>query len=202
MIPKIIHYVWIGEPNKKVTKCVESWKKYCPDWEIKLWNEENLPMDNIWIKSCYKNRPWGLGFLVDYVKPWVIYNYGGIWLDADVELKEPIDELLKHKNFVFSSIKGDKVATAFMGGEKGSLMFKYIMDTYSNTSFPENVDRRVLNSILLYRRIIAEYGIDILPCVQEACYEYNKGELTVYYTYHVDLYWDWAIHNPTLSWLK
>lgn len=202
MIPKIIHYVWIGDNvPETVQKCIDSWKEKCPDFEIKCWNETNLPMDNTWIKSCYEIGGWALGFLVDYVKAWAIHKYGGIWVDADLEITAPIDDLLVHKNFIFSHVSGTKISTCFLGGEKGSKLFKSIADVYENRELPTVKDRRIMNSIYAYNRCIAQYGIKILPCAKESGYIYGD-ELAVFYTNYIDEHWQYALHHGMASWLR
>lgn len=100
MIPKKIHYCWFGrgEKSKLVKKCIESWKRYCPDYEIIEWNEDNFDVEcTAYSKLCYINKKWA--FLSDYVRLWAVSEYGGIYLDTDVELIKPIDDLLKYDAF-------------------------------------------------------------------------------------------------------
>lgn len=95
MIPKVIHYCWFGkgEYSKKIEKCISSWKKYCPDYEIICWNEDNYNIHkNKFVEQSYEKKMWA--FVTDYVRFDVIYNYGGIYLDTDVELLRPLDVLL------------------------------------------------------------------------------------------------------------
>lgn len=101
MIPKIIHYCWFGknEKPKLSKKCIDSWKKYCPDFEIIEWNEDNFDINtNEYCKEMYKNKKWA--FLTDYIRLKVVNQYGGIYLDTDVELLKPIDELLSHDAYI------------------------------------------------------------------------------------------------------
>ena len=99
-IPKIIHYCWIGgkpipEHNKKI---MESWKKFCPDYEIKEWNESNYDFTkNRYMREAFENKQWA--FAPDYARLDIIYEYGGIYLDVDVELIKPLDNLLDLKGF-------------------------------------------------------------------------------------------------------
>ena len=96
MIPKIIHYCWFGgkEKPKLALKCIKSWKKYCPDYQIIEWNEQNFDTDfNPYTKMCYENKKWA--FLSDYVRLWVVNQYGGIYFDTDVELLKKPDELMQ-----------------------------------------------------------------------------------------------------------
>lgn len=100
MIPKKIHYCWFGrgEKPKLAQKCIASWKKYCPDYEIIEWNEDNFDLDyNAYTRYCYDNKKWA--FLSDFVRLVVIAEYGGLYFDTDVELLNSPDELLQFGAF-------------------------------------------------------------------------------------------------------
>lgn len=100
MIPKKIHYCWFGEnPKPKLAeKCIASWKKFCPDYEIIEWNEENFDVNrNGYTRMCYEQKKYA--FLSDYVRLLVVAEQGGIYFDTDVEVKKPIDHLLAHPAF-------------------------------------------------------------------------------------------------------
>ena len=94
-IPKVIHYCWFGRnplPEKAV-KCIESWKKFLPDYEIKEWNEDNFDIAiNPYVEEAYHLKKYA--FVSDYARFWVLYNYGGVYFDVDVELLKPIDDIL------------------------------------------------------------------------------------------------------------
>lgn len=100
MIPKKIHYCWFGrgEKPKLANKCIYSWKKYCPDYEIIEWNEDNFDVNlNGYTKWCYENKKYA--FLSDYVRLLVVYQYGGLYFDTDVELLRNPDFLLDNQAF-------------------------------------------------------------------------------------------------------
>lgn len=100
MIPKKIHYCWFGrgEKPKLAQKCIASWKKYCPDYEIIEWNEDNFDLDyNAYTRYCYDNKKWA--FLSDFVRLVVVAEYGGLYFDTDVELLKSPDELLQYGAF-------------------------------------------------------------------------------------------------------
>lgn len=100
MIPKIIHYCWFGrgEKPKLAKKCVASWKKRCPDYEIVEWNEDNFDISAYpYAKFCYEQKKWA--FLSDYIRLVVVEQHGGIYFDTDVELLKSLDDLLHHKAF-------------------------------------------------------------------------------------------------------
>lgn len=100
MIPKIIHYCWFGrgEKPKLAKKCIASWKKYCPDYKLIEWNEDNFDIDAYpYAKYCLENKKYA--FLSDFVRLVVVSKHGGIYFDTDVELIKRPDELLKYEAF-------------------------------------------------------------------------------------------------------
>ncbi len=135
MIPKIIHYIWFGhgKKNRLIQECMKSWKKYCPDYEIKEWNEENFDINsNLYVKEAYENKKWA--FVSDYVRLYALYNEGGIYLDTDCELLGPINDYLS--NNAFSGYESDDyIPTAIMGAEKSNEWIKSLLDYYDNKSF-------------------------------------------------------------------
>ena len=107
MIPKTIHYCWFGRKPlpEKALKCIDSWKKFFPDYEIKQWNEDNFDVYSI----PYTAEAYMLGkyaFVSDYARVWVLYNYGGVYFDTDVEVIRPFDDIV--------------AAGAFMGFEEAT----------------------------------------------------------------------------------
>ena len=100
MIPKKIHYCWFGRSEKPqmVKRCIESWKKYCPDYEIIEWNEDNFDIyQNDYLVYCYQQKKWA--FLSDLARLIIIEREGGVYFDTDVELIKNIDSLLKYNAF-------------------------------------------------------------------------------------------------------
>ena len=96
---KYIHYCWFGgKPLPKLAKkCIKSWKKYLPDYEIIRWSEENVDLEECpFIKEAYENKKWA--FVADYARTKAIYEYGGIYFDTDMEVVKNIDELLNTGN--------------------------------------------------------------------------------------------------------
>ena len=101
MIPKIIHYCWFGGKPfpSAVQKCIDSWKKYLPDYEIREWNETNYDLDKCkFAKEAYDQKKWA--FVTDFVRLDVVYQYGGIYFDTDVEVIKSFDDLLNNKAFL------------------------------------------------------------------------------------------------------
>lgn len=136
MIPKIIHYCWFGgKPKDKLSqKCIESWKKYCPDFEIKEWNESNYDVTkNQYMYEAYQAKKWG--FVPDFARLDIIYNEGGIYLDTDVEILRPIDELLNN-TFYIGLEEPNKVNLGLgFGAEKDNSVIKELMEQYENMKF-------------------------------------------------------------------
>lgn len=100
MIPKKIHYCWFGKnaKNQLTQKCMESWRRYCPDFEIIEWNEDNFDLDqHPYLRWCYDNKKWA--FLSDFARLLILEEYGGIYLDTDVELVRNPDELFQYEAF-------------------------------------------------------------------------------------------------------
>lgn len=131
MIPKIIHYTWFGkkEKPKLVRKCIASWKKYCPDYEIIEWNEENFDIDsNPYTRKCYEQKQYA--FLSDYVRLLVVYQNGGIYFDTDVEVIRRMDSFLEYQAFLGFETP-DFVNTGIgFGAEKGSIVVKQMLEEY------------------------------------------------------------------------
>jgi len=101
MIPKKIHYCWFGrgEKPKLAKKCIDSWKKFCPEYEIIEWNEDNFDVNkNAYTKMCYEQKKYA--FLSDYVRLLVVNEHGGIYFDTDVEAVKSFDDLLANKSFI------------------------------------------------------------------------------------------------------
>lgn len=142
MIPKKIHYCWFGRkplPND-VKKCIKSWKKYAPDYEIIEWNEDNFDVNcHPFSKAAYENKAWA--FVSDYARLKIIYDNGGIYLDTDVELIKSLDEVLKCHCFVGCQQNQHLIATGLgFGAEKGHAMIAAMLDEYDSISF--NFEKR------------------------------------------------------------
>ncbi len=133
MIPKIIHYCWFGgnEKPKLAKKCIESWKKFCPDYEIVEWNEQNVDVNmNAYTKMCYENKKFA--FLTDYVRLLVVEKHGGIYFDTDVELLCSFDDMLDNDAF-FGFENPEYVNTGVgFGAEKGNLLVTQMLEEYTN----------------------------------------------------------------------
>ena len=135
MIPKKIHYIWFGkgEKNERVKQCIESWKKYLPDYEIIEWNEDNFDINyNDFTKNAYANKKWA--FVSDVARLWVLYNEGGIYMDTDVEVYKSLDPFLNDEGFTgFEDVHYPVTAT--LGAVKGNPVIKLMLDYYNCIDF-------------------------------------------------------------------
>lgn len=135
MIPKVIHYCWFGrgEMPKLMKKCLKSWKKFCPDWQIVLWNEDNFDVSStLWTAQAYEARKFA--FVSDYVRLKALYEMGGVYLDTDVELVQPIDRFLEHE--AFSGFESESmVQTGIIGAQKGHAVIKSWLDHYDGRAY-------------------------------------------------------------------
>jgi mannosyltransferase OCH1-like enzyme len=135
-IPKIIHYCWFGDNSmpENEAKCIANWREVLPDYEFKLWNEHNFDVNSTrftkQVASVYK---WG--FIVDYIRAYAIFNYGGIYLDVDVEVIKSFDDLLDSTCFVgFEDEHHVNPGSAF-AGEKGCAVALDMMNFYKDYEF-------------------------------------------------------------------
>lgn len=135
MIPKIIHYCWFGgsEMPELALKCIASWKQHLADYELILWNEENFDVNsNNYVKEAYESKKYA--FVTDYVRLYVLYHHGGIYLDTDVEILKNLDEFLCLP--AFSGFESEtKVPTGIMASERFGQWAKEQLDYYSQRHF-------------------------------------------------------------------
>ena len=136
MIPKKIHYCWFGKNPlpEFVIKCIESWKKYCPDYEIIEWNEYNFDLNSCdYIKEAYQAKKWA--FVSDYARLKIVYDNGGIYLDTDVELIKSLDELLVNRSFFGAETTGFVATGLGFGAEKNNKFVKMMLNEYEGVHF-------------------------------------------------------------------
>jgi mannosyltransferase OCH1-like enzyme len=137
MIPKKIHYCWFGKKEKPqiFVQCLASWKKHCPNFEIMEWNEKNsFQFSNSFYKNALRKKKYA--FVSDYIRLKVLHEYGGIYLDTDMLLVKPIDNLLQYSFFSGYEVE-KRVNYAFFGGVKGNHFFEVMLLFYGNTEFNE-----------------------------------------------------------------
>lgn len=139
-IPKIIHYCWVGGNPKpqSVLYCIESWKRFCPDYEIREWNETNYDFSkNEYMCQAYEAKKWG--FVPDYARLDIVYTHGGIYFDTDVELLQSLDALLNQDGFMGFENTGDGEFFVNCGHGFGAVphneVIRQARDLYDQVSF-------------------------------------------------------------------
>ncbi len=154
-IPKIIHYVWFGNGSKSplILKCIESWKKYCPDFEIIEWNENSIKnIKNIYLEEALEAKFWA--FASDYVRLYALFNHGGIYLDTDTELTAPIDKFL-NLSFFCSFETQNYPATAFLGAKPHDELIKLLLRYYEDRHFIHSGKADLRPNPKIFRTIIS-----------------------------------------------
>ncbi|MEE0930751.1 MAG: glycosyltransferase [Acutalibacteraceae bacterium] len=211
MIPEIIHYCWFGSnPKPKLAKkCIKTWKRYCPDYKIVEWNEDNFDISKcpLYVRQAYELKRWA--FVTDYVRLKVVYENGGIYLDTDVEIKKSLDDLLQNKSY-FGFEEGRYIATGLgFGAEKGTMIVWEIMQQYENIPFLlENGKIDDLSCPKRNTEIFLKYGLKqddsyqvlqdgtlILPTRCLCPLSYNTGQRS-------DAEDTYSIHWFSASWLS
>ncbi|MCL2410687.1 MAG: glycosyl transferase [Treponema sp.] len=202
MIPKIIHYCWFGgNPLPPFAiRCIESWKKYCPDYEIKQWNESNFDINyNVYVREAYEAKKWA--FVSDIARLAAIYNHGGIYLDTDVEVIRPLDSLLTHDMFMGFEHTGEVNTGIGFGAVKEFPILQKMIDIYALESFIKPDGTHNVTTCNIYTKMVLreegfkfnnEYqninGIAIYPAEYFAPKRYAVSENT------------YSIHYYALSW--
>lgn len=158
---KLIHFMWFGKNplTKLAVKCIESWKKFAPDYTYCLWTEDSFDVNSHeFTKNAYKDNAWA--FVSDYVRLWAIYNFGGIYFDLDVELLKGIDDL---PNNWFALEKGtNSIALGLgFGADKGSRITKVHLDEYDTFTWSKKVSSFI--SPRLFSETLARLGYEESP---------------------------------------
>jgi len=152
VIPKKIHYCWFGSAPipDKYKKWMESWKKFCPDYEIIRWDESNYDIKkNTYMYEAYQCKKWG--FVPDYARLDIIYEHGGIYLDTDVELVANLDDMLYQKAF-FGFEREESVALGLgFGAEKGMPLIAEMREFYENRHFVDEKGQPDLTASPVYQ---------------------------------------------------
>ncbi len=150
LIPKKIHYFWFGgNPLNDLTKkCIESWKKYAPDYEIIEWNESNCDVyENDYVKEAYEHKKWA--FVADYFRIKVIYEQGGFYMDTDMELKKSLDYL--RLDNIFFPQETNNVNACIFGSIPKHPLLKEWLETYQNDHFVKKDGTLDMNRTIVIR---------------------------------------------------
>jgi len=134
MNAKIVHYCWFGpsEKGKLIQDCMKTWQKYLPDYKFREWNDSDIKtFNNLYVDEAAKLGKWA--FVSDYARLYALYNYGGVYLDTDVELRRNIDEFLVHDFFSCFEYRDGSAdcypISALMGAQKGNeIIYKLLQD--------------------------------------------------------------------------
>ena len=207
MIPKIIHYVWVGDKEKPefVLKCIDSWKKYCPDYEIMEWNNEKFEkIKNEYSQQAYENKKWA--FVSDYIRLYALYNYGGVYLDTDSEITQNIDKFLSNEFFTGFEVYKNKfgIMASPIGVIPKNKIIKDILEYYQTNSFitKKGIDTTTINK-RMSQYLEKEYNIK-QPYDGEKTLKLKDGCIIYPYYYFCqkkEAHENYAIHHYQGSWL-
>ena len=204
MIPKIIHYCWFGrlQKNELVIKCMDTWKKLLPDYEIVEWNEDNFDVNSsAYTKDAYRHKRYA--FVADYVRLHALKQYGGIYLDTDVEVVKNLNEFLDNKSFLGYE-HPQRVATCLMGSEKDGTFINDFFNIYNNNIYHKSnitPNTQLLRSLLRSKNValngeftlIADYTV-IYPIDYFVAKIWETGK----YCISDNTY---AVHHYNASWV-
>lgn len=200
MIPKILHYCWFGQKEIPPTlqKYICGWKVLCPDWEIKLWNEDNFDINsNIFTKNAYDQKKYA--YVSDYVRVWALYNFGGVYLDTDVELKLPLDSLLKYQAFSCFERSGICFTSAVWGSIKEHSLNKVLLSYYENRKYHNSEPPNTININNILTHVFN------INCDEDKDQVGNDGVNTIHifasHYFCLDLPINYATHHFYGSWL-
>lgn len=180
-----------------------TWKQHLPDYEFRLWNEENSPMNHPFVKAAYEAKKYA--FVSDYVRFWALYNHGGVYLDTDMFVIKPFDELLVNKCF-FGNEFSDKLTLScgIIGCEQHNEFVQQILSYYESLSFIEKeIDNLVVPRIItsIYEYFLTKDLITILPFDFFYPFPYERrDELNHFMCYATTN--TYAIHLWNLSWVS
>lgn len=215
MIPKVIHYCWFGRnPLPPLAqKCIESWKKFLPDYEIKEWNEDNFDVYiTTYTEEAYRLKKYA--FVSDYARFWILYHYGGLYFDTDVEIIRPLDDIIAKGNFMgLEKMEGLSGATALavapglgLGCNPGLGLGKQILDFYEKhhyISWKGRMTGTVVNftTKLLYQNGIAKGADGFYHCDDITIYPEEYFDPLNYYTQELTITENTrSIHRYAASW--
>lgn len=171
MIPKILHYVWVGsEIPQRVQSLISHNKKHTPDYIIKVWSEKNLPSLNSFAKNAYGKKNWA--FVSDYVRFVALRQYGGIYLDTDQMLLRNIDDLLSLNFFAGWNKDGTHIYTGIIGCVPELDIVEKILEVYDNLEFNVSQSHKAHTSPIILTRCFEEQTTDLNCKIFDSSYFY------------------------------
>lgn len=182
MIPKIIHYCWFGRNPlpESAKKCIDSWRKFLPDYEIKEWNEDNFDVNIIpYTQQAYEAKKYA--FVSDYARFWILYHHGGVYFDTDVEVIRPMDDIIEKGSFFGMELvdnKNNAIAVnpgLGMASEAQHPLYKRMLDGYVNLNFIlENGEKNPFSMIPMLTGFLFNDGLKVDSSIQKV------DEVTIY----------------------
>ena len=167
MIPKIIHYCWFGgnEKSELVKKCIETWEKYLPEYEIIEWNESNFDVNCCeFTKRAYENRKWA--FVADYARLKALKEHGGIYLDTDIELVKPFDEYLLHHQMFTCFEDLTHISTGCVGAVANHEVLNKFIDIYYKY-FDEEDNKGFIPNTEILSSMLFPNGVETIDNIAE-----------------------------------
>ena len=170
-IPKIIHFCWLSKDPypELVQRCIQSWKEKLPDYELMLWDMNRFDIHSVpWVEQACSVKKWA--FAADYIRLYALYNYGGIYLDSDVEVLKSFDDLLGRPYFFGKEHTPDRIENqnsieaATMGCEPGNEFIGKCLDYYKDRKFIDKDGFNMTTSPTILARVSANFKtLDVLP---------------------------------------
>ena len=198
MIPKIIHFCWMSDDAfpEKIQNCINSWKRNLPEYEIIQWSYRNFPKgQSKWVDQAFEAKKYA--FCADYIRCYSVYNYGGIYLDSDVEVIKKFDDLLNRAYFIGQEASEAGIEAAVIGAAKGNPILKAMLDYYAEREFvkQDGTFDTTPMPILLRRVIDSEFPeTEIFPVDYFSPKDFMKGDIhTTSNTY--------SIHHFAGTWM-
>lgn len=177
MIPKVIHYCWFGHnPLPPLAlKCIESWKKFLPDYEIKEWNEEYFDVNIIpYTAEAYKAKKYA--FVSDYARFWILYHYGGLYFDTDVEVIRPLDDIIARGPFMGCETDAQPGATTIgvapglgLGVNPGLGLYQELLAYYEKLHFLSSEGTIVEQQTIVHHTtaLLRQHGLSDVAGIQQ-----------------------------------
>ena len=163
MIPKIIHYCWFGgNPLPEDAKrYIATWRKFCPDYEIKEWNESNFDINCCdYVREAYEAKKWA--FVSDYARFYILYQYGGVYFDTDVEMIRPLFSILQKGPFMGMEVNSPACVAPGLGlaAIPGLKFYREVLDFYENRHFKQKNGKIDDTTIVVYvTNLLKKYGL-------------------------------------------